>query len=160
MEFIDAAERIKLRELHLCVHVILGFPCESQAEILQTPHLLNRIRIDGIKLHNLHVIKNTALEQIYRSGLIRLPSRNEYVSLVVDFLELLRPETVIHRLTGETYRELTVAPDWSINKIGLVNAIQEALDRRDTWQGKSYSDLRDSDTPAHQSSMFLEARIQ
>lgn len=137
-EFIDAVERSKARNLRLCVHLILGFPCEGREEILQTPHLLNRLGIDGVKLHNLHVIKNTVLEKIYRAGAFSLLGREEYVSLLVDFLELLSPEIVIHRLTGETYRELTVAPEWSLNKIATLNAIQKELEERNSWQGKVY----------------------
>jgi radical SAM protein (TIGR01212 family) len=135
-EFIDAIERSKLRGLRICVHLILGFPNESREEILQTPFFLNQMKIDGVKLHNLHVIKHTVLEQIYRSGSFSLLNRDAYISLLVDFLERLAPETVIHRLTGETYRELTVAPEWSIDKIGVLNAIQKELERRDAWQGR------------------------
>jgi hypothetical protein len=135
-EFIDAIERSKLRGLRICVHLILGFPNESREEILQTPFFLNQMEVDGVKLHNLHVIKHTVLEQIYRSGSFSLLNRDAYISLLVDFLERLAPETVIHRLTGETYRELTVAPEWSIDKIGLLNAIQKELEQRDAWQGR------------------------
>lgn len=135
-EFVDAAERGHKRGLRLCAHLILGFPSESREEILQTPHLLNSLGIDGVKLHNLHVIRHTALAELYRSGGFTLLSRQGYVSLLVDFLELLRPDVVIHRLTGETYRELTVAPQWSVDKIGLLNAIHHEIERRDTWQGR------------------------
>jgi uncharacterized protein len=137
-EFIDAAERCKNLGLRLCTHLILGFPGESRDETLQTPGLLNRLDIDGVKLHNLHVIKNTVLEKFYRAGDVPLLSRQEYVTLVVDFLERLNPETCIHRLTGETYRAITVAPDWSVNKIGVHNAIHKEMDERDTWQGRLY----------------------
>lgn len=136
-EFIDAVERSKTRGLRLCAHLILGFPTETRAEMLKTPMLFNRLKIDGVKLHNLHVIKNTVLEQLYRSGAFTLLSREEYICLVVDFLELLHPEMVIHRLTGETSRELTVAPDWSLNKTALLNGIQGELERRNSWQGKA-----------------------
>lgn len=135
-EFIDAVERSKARGLRLCVHLILGFPGESREEILQTPIFLNRMGIDGVKLHNLHIIKNTVLEKIFRSGAFTLLSRDAYISLLVDFLELLAPEIVIHRLTGETYRELTVAPDWSTNKNAMLNAVREELETRDRWQGR------------------------
>jgi len=135
-EFIDAVERSKNRGLRLCVHLILGFPGESRKEILQTPALLNRLGIDGVKLHNLHVIKDTVLEKLYSAGAFTLLTQEEYVSLLVDFLEILSPSTVIHRLTGETYRAMTIAPEWSINKIGVFNAIQRELDQRDSWQGK------------------------
>jgi radical SAM protein (TIGR01212 family) len=139
-EFIDAVERAKSRNLRLCAHLILGFPTETREEILQTPALLNRIGIDGVKLHNLHVIKNTVLEEIYLSRAFEILSREDYVALAIDFLERLAPEIVIHRLSGETYRDLTVAPKWSIDKIGVHNAINAELERRDTWHGKFFVD--------------------
>lgn len=137
-EFIDAVERGKSRDLRLCAHLILGFPTETREEILQTPSLLNRIGIDGVKLHNLHVIKNTVLEEIYLSRAFEILSREDYIALAIDFLERLAPEIVIHRFSGETYRDLTLAPEWSINKIGVHNAINTELERRDTWQGKLF----------------------
>ena len=100
------------------------------------PLFLNRLEINGIKLHNLHIIKNTALEKLYSAGRFTLFSQKEYVTLVVDFLERLDPEIVVQRLTGETYRAITVAPEWSVNKIGVHNAIHKELEERDSWQGK------------------------
>lgn len=134
-EFIDAVNRSKSRGLRVCTHLILGFPGETREDILQTPLLLNQLGIDGVKLHNLHVIKHTVLEKLYSARDFRLLTEREYISWVVDFMELLAPEMIIHRLTGETYRTITVAPEWSINKIGLINAIENELARRDTWQG-------------------------
>jgi radical SAM protein (TIGR01212 family) len=138
-EFLETVGRCKERGLRLCTHLILGFPGESAEEILATPALLNRLGIDGLKLHNLHVIKNTALEKLYAAGGFTLLSQSEYVNLVIDFLERLSPEIVIHRLTGETYRAITVAPDWSINKIGVHNALHKELEARDSWQGRLYA---------------------
>ena len=135
-EFVDTVERCKARGLRVCTHLILGFPGESREDMLAAAPLLNRLGVDGIKLHNLHVIKNTVLEKIYNAQPFEIFRQDEYVALVCDFLELLNPEMVIHRLTGETYRALTVAPDWSINKIGVHNAIAQMLAARDTWQGK------------------------
>jgi hypothetical protein len=135
-EFVDAVERCKTRRLRICTHLIFGFPGESREDMLAAAPLLNRLEIDGIKLHNLHVIKNTVLEKIYLARPFEIFRQDEYVGLVADFLELLNPAIVIHRLTGETYRALTVAPDWSVNKIGVHNAIAQTLAARDTWQGK------------------------
>jgi radical SAM superfamily enzyme len=101
---------------------------------------LNQLEIDGLKLHNLHIIKNTVLEKLYATGGFTLLNQIEYVALVVDFLERLAPQIVVHRLTGETYRAITVAPEWSINKIGVHNAIYKELEERDTWQGRFYPD--------------------
>jgi radical SAM protein (TIGR01212 family) len=145
-DYLDAVARAKARRLRVCTHLILGFPGESRADILATPALFNRLGIDGVKLHNLHVIKNTPLEKFYRLGQVPLFSRDEYVSLTIDFLERLDPNIVVHRLSGETYRAITVAPDWSIDKIGVHNAIFHAMEERDTWQGKLVS--RDHAAPA------------
>jgi radical SAM protein (TIGR01212 family) len=147
-EFVETAERCKRRGLRLCTHLILGFPGESRAEILEAPRLLNRLEIDGIKLHNLHVIKNTELEKRYAAGSFTLSSQSEYVSLVVDFLERLDPEMVVHRLTGETYRAITIAPEWSINKMAVHNAICQELERRGTWQGRLHSKNRTQEPQA------------
>jgi radical SAM protein (TIGR01212 family) len=136
-EFVTAVERCKARGLRICTHLILGFPGESRADMLATAPLLNELGIDGVKLHNLHVIKNTALERIYNARPFEILRQEQYVELVCDFLEMLHPAVIIHRLTGETYRALTVAPDWSVNKIGVHNAISRTLTARDTWQGKN-----------------------
>jgi radical SAM superfamily enzyme len=127
------------RQLRICTHLILGFPGESRAEILATPALLNRLGIDGVKLHNLHVIKNTQREQFYKLGQVPLCSREEYVNLMIDFVERLDPEMVMHRLSGEAQRAITVAPEWSVDKRGVHNAIVKAFDARDTWQGRLFS---------------------
>lgn len=137
--YIGAVERAKQRGLRVCTHLIFGFPGESREEMLATAGLLNRLGIDGVKLHNLHVIKNTPLEKLYLQGAVPLLTRPEYVSLVVDFLERLHPELVIHRLSGETYRALTVAPEWSVDKIGVHNAIHKEFEERDTWQARLFS---------------------
>jgi radical SAM protein (TIGR01212 family) len=147
-DYLDAVARAKARRLRVCTHLILGFPGESRADILATPALFNRLGIDGVKLHNLHVIKNTPLEKFYRLGQVPLFSRDEYVSLTVDFLERLDPNIVVHRLSGETYRAITVAPDWSIDKIGVHNAIFHAMEERDTWQGKLVSSDHAAVAPA------------
>ncbi len=144
-DFIDAVTRAKERNLRLCTHLILGFPGESRDEMLATSQLLNRLAIDGVKLHNLHVIRDTVLEKLYRRGEVPLSSRDEYVELVIDFLELLNPEIIVHRLSGETYRAMTVAPDWSIDKLGVHNAIYKALERRDAWQGRLFSGMKSED---------------
>jgi radical SAM protein (TIGR01212 family) len=135
-EFIDAVERCKKRDLRICTHLILGFPGETRDDMLAAPALLNGLEIDGVKLHNLHVIRNTALARLYDATGFALLNRQEYASLVVDFLELLKTDIVIQRLTGETYRAITVAPAWSIDKMSVHNAINKELEQRDSWQGK------------------------
>jgi uncharacterized protein len=138
-DFIDAVGRAKARDLRVCAHLILGFPGETRDDMLEAAPLLSALGVDGIKLHNLHIIRDTALAEMYLREPFRLMSREEYAELVVDFLERLSPAMLIHRLSGETYRALTVAPEWSIDKIGTHNAIQRALAARNAWQGRLYA---------------------
>lgn len=157
-DYTDTVERAKKRNLRICTHLIIGFPGEGRDEILATPPMFNRLGIDGIKLHNLHVIKNTVLERFYNLGQVPILNRDEYIELAIDFLELLRPDIIVHRLTGETYRAITVAPQWSVDKLGVHNAIFRALERRDTWQGKRYRE-RATVAPAHRTMDFQQGEL-
>jgi radical SAM protein (TIGR01212 family) len=138
-EYLDAVNRAKARDLRVCTHLILGFPGESRNDILATAGMFNRLAIDGVKLHNLHVIKNTQLEKYYQLGQVPIFSRGAYIDLMIDFLERLDPQIVMHRLSGDANRAITVAPEWSVDKRGVHNAIVKALEEKDAWQGRLFS---------------------
>lgn len=138
-QYVDAVARAQARGLRICTHLILGFPGESRDEMLESADFFNRLGIDGVKLHNLHVLKNTVLENYYLAGTVPLLSQADYAALVVDFLERLNPAIIIHRLSAAAHRAITVAPAWSVNKRGMHNAIQRELIRRDAWQGRLYT---------------------
>ncbi|HZV81725.1 MAG TPA: TIGR01212 family radical SAM protein [Geobacteraceae bacterium] len=133
-DFMAAARRVKELGIRLCVHVILGLPGESREEMLATPAILNDLGIDGVKIHLLHVNRNTPLEDLYNRGELILPEREEYVGLVCDFLERLNPGIFIQRLTGDGGKDL-VAPAWSAAKFEVLNAIDYELERRGISQG-------------------------
>jgi len=135
-DFSQAVRRLKQRNIEVVAHVILGLPGESQDEMTQTARFLNEHKIDGVKIHNLHVLKGTLLEKWYNEGKIRVPTLETYAAWVVDFLENLNPSILIHRVNGHAPRHLTIAPRWSINKLAIFNAVEKELERRDTWQGK------------------------
>lgn len=138
-EFLDACERSKTRGLQICVHLILGFPTDTEEDSRQTPGRLSALGVDGVKLHNLHVIRHTVLERLYRGGKVPLLSQDAYIAQVASFLELLSPGMIIHRLTGQTSRKLTVAPAWSTKKFGTLNRIEQTLEQNDLWQSRLYS---------------------
>jgi radical SAM protein (TIGR01212 family) len=138
-QYIDAVQRAQRFGLSICTHLILGFPGESREEMLETADLFNRLGIDGVKLHNLHVLKNTVLEKYYLAGAVPLFSQEDYAALVVDFLERLDPEIIMHRLSADAQRTITVAPAWSVDKRGMHNTIHRQLIRRDAWQGRLYT---------------------
>jgi len=116
-------------------HVIIGLPGESRQDIMETAEKLTELKIDGVKIHLLHILKGSQLETMYREGKVRLLEREEYVELACDFLERLSNDIVIQRLTGEGPRESHVAPDWALDKTGTINRIRETLERRKSCQG-------------------------
>ena len=133
--FVDALLRAKKAGLKVCVHVILGLPGEERDDMLETALFLSALPVDGVKIHNLHVLKDTPLERLYLEGEISLLAFREYVSLCVDFLEHLRKDIVVQRLTGEAPRERLVAPEWCLNKAEVIRAIREELRNRGSVQG-------------------------
>ncbi len=134
--FVDAVQRCQGRGLDLCAHVILGLPAESREDMLATADALAGLLVHAVKIHNLHVVKDTPLEKMYERGEARMFERDEYVQIVCDFLERLRPEMVIHRLSGDAPPDYLVAPLWCLDKPALLRAIHDELERRDSWQGK------------------------
>jgi len=133
--FENAVRECRGAGIRVCAHIILGLPGESREEMLATADVLNRLGVEGVKIHLLHVMKETPLEEMYRRGEVTLLDRDEYVGLVCDFLERLRPEISIQRLTGDGGHDHLVAPLWSLRKFEVLNAIDYELERRGTRQG-------------------------
>ncbi|RJP56494.1 MAG: TIGR01212 family radical SAM protein [Candidatus Auribacter fodinae] len=124
----------------ICVHVIIGLPGESYDDIMQTAHEVAQLGIDGVKIHLLHVIKGSQLEQWYLNGDIRLLDKETYVHFVCDFLEVLPPNILIQRLTGERHQDMLTAPKWCLQKAVVIRDIQRELKRRNSRQGLRWKD--------------------
>ncbi|MBT1074797.1 TIGR01212 family radical SAM protein [Geobacter grbiciae] len=138
--FADAVARSREWGIRVCAHVILGLPGESREEMLATAEILNGLGVEGVKLHQLHVMKGTALEEMYLRGEVRCLERDAYVDIVCDFLERLDPRIVIHRLVGDAPADHLVAPDWSLRKGEVLDAVDAELTRRGTRQGSVMRD--------------------
>lgn len=137
--FMDAVHRSRQRGLDICVHVILGLPGEGRNEMLETARSLGKLDIQAVKIHLLYVIRGTPLADLYHQGAYRCLRRQEYVDLVCDFLALLPPHLIIHRLTGDPHPHELLAPKWALDKQTNLKVIRDTLERRDLWQGKYYS---------------------
>jgi len=134
-DFLNAVGLTKKFAIPICVHLIIGLPNETREEQIETARKISALKIDGVKIHLLHVLKGSRLEEEYREGKIRILEQDEYVELVCDFLENLSPEILIHRLTGEGPKESHIAPLWALDKLGTINKIREELKRRGSFQG-------------------------
>ncbi|MBK5099699.1 MAG: TIGR01212 family radical SAM protein [Desulfobacteraceae bacterium] len=124
--------------LNICAHVILGLPGEDKEMMLQTAFFLSRLPVHGVKIHLLYVVKGTPLAGLYEKGGFHCLEREEYVELVVDFLELLPPNMIIQRVTGDPIHSELVAPSWAKEKSTNLSLIQETFERRNTWQGRLF----------------------
>lgn len=134
--FLTGLEKLRKHGIRTCVHIIHGLPGESEPEMLETVQACAEMDIQGIKIHLLHLLKNTPMVKQYEQGLLTFLDKETYVKLVVDSLELLPPDVIIHRVTGDGPPDLLIGPMWSLKKWEVLNAIDEELIRRDSWQGK------------------------
>ena len=134
--FKDAVSATANRGIKICAHVILGLPNETGEDMLHTAKTIADLRIDGIKLHLLYVVKGTRLETLYRQGKFKCLEQQEYVDRVCDFLEHIPRHMIIQRLTGDPHPAELTAPQWSLKKSETLAKIRETLEKRDSWQGK------------------------
>ena len=134
--FEEAVRKLRARGITVIVHVILGLKGETPGMILETVRYLNKMDIQGVKLQLLHVIEGTDLAEEYRRGEIAAYTRDEYINLVIECLENLSPEIVVHRLTGDGPSDQLVAPLWSTRKREVLNQIHHEMKERGSFQGK------------------------
>ena len=135
-QFLETAAELKKKNIDVVVHLILGIPGETPAEMLQTIKEMNRLKPAGLKLHLMHVLKNTPLFELYRKEKFRLMEKDEYVDLIVYLLEHLDRSIVIHRLTGERDKDIFFAPSWALNKNQVIESIRAKMLEKNTFQGK------------------------
>lgn len=133
--FENMVQELRKRKIPVVVHIINGLPFETKKEMLQTVSYLNTLDIQGIKIHMLHILKETPLATLYEKTPFPILTKEEYVDIVCDQLELLRPEIVIHRLTGDPQKEDIIEPTWLIKKFCVLNEIDKEMQRRNSYQG-------------------------
>ena len=134
----EASEKLNRLNIKFVTHIIIGLPKEEDDDYLKTAIFAQNCGTWGIKLHLMYVVKNTPLEKLYLNGDLKVNTKEEYVEKIINILENISPEIVVHRLTGDGDRETLVAPLWSIKKIDVLNSIHKELKRRNTYQGKLY----------------------
>ncbi len=139
-EFVKGYELLRRAsdKINICVHLIFGLPGEDREMMLTSVKEVARLMPEQVKFHLLHVLKNTKLAEIYESGDYRPLQKEEYVEIVVSALELLPPETVVGRVTGDGMSSELIAPEWSRKKVSVINDIDKLLFERNSWQGKKY----------------------
>ncbi|WPP40264.1 TIGR01212 family radical SAM protein [Paenibacillus hunanensis] len=132
----EAVAKLRARGIRVCTHIIYGLPQETHEMMLETGRAVANMDVQGIKIHLLHLMRKTPMVKQYEAGLLRFLEQDEYIGLIADTLEMLPPEMIVHRLTGDAPRHLLIGPMWSLNKWEVLTGIDAELTRRDSWQGK------------------------
>jgi len=133
--FDDMVKKLRERNINVVIHIINGLPYETKEMMLETIKHINNLDIQGIKIHMLHVIKGTALENLYNKEKFHILTKEEYIDITINQLEFLRPEIVINRITGDPVKEDLIEPTWLIKKFCVLNDIDKEMVKRDTYQG-------------------------
>jgi radical SAM protein (TIGR01212 family) len=138
--YFDAVKRTRERapSLDVVAHVILGLPGESKADMMATIDGVAESGVDGVKIHSLHVVKNSLMYHQWRRGQVQVIERDAYIDVLIDALERLPASMVIHRLMGDAPPSDLVAPEWAREKPRFLQALAREMDRRSSWQGKAY----------------------
>lgn len=134
--FTDMVKELRKRNIDVVVHIINGLPKETKEDMINTVKYLNNLDIQGIKIHMLSITKETPIEKMYEEEKFHLLTKEEYIDIVIEQLEHLRPEIVIHRITGDPKLEELIEPYWLTKKFCVLNDIDKEMVRRDSYQGK------------------------
>lgn len=134
-QFEEMVKKLRERGINVVVHIINGLPYESEDKMIETAKYLNKLDIQGIKIHMLHIIKDTEMDKLYKKTNFHILSKEEYIDIVIKQLEVLREEIVINRITSDPDKDLLVEPIWLTKKCQLLNDIDKEMKKRNTYQG-------------------------
>ncbi|HEY7535967.1 MAG TPA: TIGR01212 family radical SAM protein [Thermodesulfobacteriota bacterium] len=135
---LDAIRITKDKGIHIGVHIIVGFPTETHDEMLRMADEISRLEIDFLKIHNLHIVKNTTLARMYTKEPFPLFEYEEYLDFISHFIERLSPKIVIERLFTDTPHNLLIAPRWNKTHSVILNGIEKELEKRGAFQGRLF----------------------
>ena len=133
--FENMVKRLRKHKIDVVVHIINGLPYETKEDMLNTIKYLNTLDIQGIKIHMLSICKDTPLQKLFENKPFHVLTKEEYIDIVINQLELLREEVVIHRITGDPKIEDLIEPQWLIKKFCVLNDIDKEMKKRNTFQG-------------------------
>lgn len=140
-QFEEMVKKLRKRNIEVVVHIINGLPYETKEMMIETVKYLNHLDINGIKIHMLNIVKDTPLATLYQEKKFKVLSKEEYIDIVIQQLEYLRPEIVIHRITSDPDPKNLIEPTWLIKKFCVLNDIDKEMKKRDTYQGKKLEEM-------------------
>lgn len=136
--FEKAVKELRDRNIDVVVHIIFGLPGENKQDMINTVKYISSMDVQGVKIHLLHLMKNTPLVKLYESGKLKFMTEEQYIDLICEAIANINPDIVIHRLTGDSPRDMLIGPKWSLKKWDILNKINSTLDDRDIYQGINF----------------------
>lgn len=136
--FEDTIHKLSRTNLKICVHLMNSLPYETKEMMIESAKTIAHLPIHAVKIHMLHILKNTKMYEQYKNSPFSLLSMEEYIDIVISQLECFPPELIIQRLTGDALKNELITPEWTLKKINVLNGIDKEMARRETYQGKNY----------------------
>src|SRR5699024_10091941 len=136
--YVEGVQKLRKHNIRVCTHIINGLPGETLDMMMATAKEVATLDVQAIKIHLLHLLKGTPMVKQYEKGQLTFLDKEAYINLVADQLEVLPPEMVIQRITGDGPIDQMIGPMWSVNKWDVLNGIDYVLNERDSWQGKFF----------------------
>lgn len=138
--FLDCLALLTSTRLKICVHIINSLPYETDEMMIETAKQIAKLPIHAIKIHMLHIMEGTQMAKEYAACPFPVMTREQYVDVVIRQLEVLPPNMIIQRLTGDGVKDQLITPKWTLKKVVVLNEIDKEMKRRNTWQGKYYTE--------------------
>jgi len=137
-DFINAVNILHKYNIEVVAHIMVGLPKETKQDILNTVNLINTLPIQGVKIHSTYVVKNTKLEEMYKSGEYQALELDDYIETLIDIMVNLRPDLIIHRISGDAPKDILVAPSWNAHKMWILHGFEKRFEGRNLYQGEKY----------------------
>ena len=139
LEFIDCVNRLHNANIEIVIHIMNGLPYETKEDMLNTIKFLNKLPINGIKIHETCIIKDTKMAEMYEKEHFHLPTLEEYTDIVVSQLEILNPNVIVHRLSADASIDDLIAPNWTRRKMVVMNEIDKYMRKNNIYQGDKFN---------------------
>lgn len=137
-QFTEAVKILNKYNIDVVAHIMVGLPGETKQDIQDTVDFINKHKLQGVKIHSTYVVENTVLAEMYRKGEYIPLELDDYIETLIDIMVHLKPELIIHRISGDAPKDILVAPYWNKHKMWILHGFEKRFRARDLWQGKYY----------------------
>lgn len=139
-QFTQAVEILNKYDIDVVTHIMVGLPNETKQDIMNTVDFVNSHKLQGVKIHSTYVVENTVLADMYKKGEYKALDLDDYIETLIDIMTHLKPELVIHRISGDAPKDILIAPYWNKHKMWILHGFEKRFRARDLWQGKFYNE--------------------